>query len=118
MMTPGDLASWQARLNLSQVEAAQLLRMPVQSYRNLLHGRRHAKSLPGPIAELCELVESRKVSASNTASPHDVISVSAEEIRALDEKSLVELLSRLLHVEADSAGLLRSGIHVPAQINT
>ena len=35
----------------------------------------------------------------------------------LDQSLLVELLRQLLHVEAESAGILRSGIHVPAQIN-
>lgn len=112
LMTPLDLAAWQTRLGLSQVEAAQLLNMPVQSYRNLLKGRRHAENLPGTISLLCQHIE-----RSAATTPHHVLSVSAEEIRALDEKLLVELLRQLLHVEAECAGLLRSGIHVPAQIN-
>jgi hypothetical protein len=113
-MTPSDLANWQARLGLSQIEAAGLLKMPVQTYRNLLRGRRHSGSLPGPIAELCDLVERRTGAGPKTPMPHEI---TAEEIRTLDERSLVELLSGLLHVEAEAAGLPRSGIHVPSQIN-
>jgi hypothetical protein len=116
-MTPADLAAWQTRLGLSQVEAARLLNMPVQSYRNLLKGRRHAEKLPGTISLLCQYIERSAVTAASTTTPHQVLSVTAEEIKALDEKLLVELLRQLLHVEAERAGLLRSGIHVPAQIN-
>lgn len=116
-MTPIDLANWQARLGLSQVQAAQLLKMPVQSYRNLLKGRRHAKSLPGPIAVLCELVEQRAAPGSKVPAPHAVLSVTPEEIKALDEKSLTELLRQLLHVEAKAAGLPQFGIHVPGQVD-
>jgi|SRR5271165_2514801 len=116
-MTPADLAAWQTRLGLSQVEAARLLNMPVQSYRNLLKGRRHAEKLPGTISLLCQYIERSAVTAASTTTPHQVLSVTAEEIKALDEKLLVELLCQLLHVEAERAGLLRSGIHVPAQIN-
>jgi hypothetical protein len=116
-VTPADLANWQARLGLSQVEAARLLKMPVQSYRNLLKSRRHAQGLPGPIAELCALLERRPLPGLRAPAPHDVLAVTADEIRALDGRSLVELLCQLLHVEAAAAGLLQSGIHVPAQIN-
>ena len=125
-MTSADLAAWQARLGLSQVEAAQRLNMPAQTYRNLLKGRRHAESLPGAIALLCQYIEEASkgtgsvVTPQGTGSvvtPHGVLSVTADEIRILDQTLLVELLRQLLHVEAESAGLSRSGIHVPAQIH-
>jgi hypothetical protein len=116
-MTPLDLAAWQTRLGLSQVEAARLLNMPVQSYRNLLKGRRHAENLPGTISRLCQFIEQTAGTSSSATAPHRVLSVTAGEIRALDEKLLVELLRQLLHVEAELFGLLRSGIHVPAQIH-
>ena len=116
-MTSAELIAWQERLGLSQVEAARLLGMPVQSYRNLIKGRRHAANLPGTISRLCQYIEKTASTASSAAAPHGVLSVTAEEIKSLDEKLLVELLRQLLHIEAEVSGLLRSGIHVPAQIN-
>jgi hypothetical protein len=115
-MTSTDLADWQKRLGLSQVKAARLLNMPVQSYRNLLKGRRHVENLPGTISRLCQYIEQTS-GTSSVRTPGRVLSVTAEEIKALDEKLLVELLRQLLHVEAELFGLLHSGIHVPAQIN-
>ena len=91
--------------------------MPVQTYRNILKGRRHAEGLPDAIALLCQFIEESSQGAGPVVTPHLVFSVSADEIRALDQSLLVELLRQLLHVEAESAGILRSGIHVPAQIN-
>jgi hypothetical protein len=116
-MNAADLAAWQARLGLSQVEAAAKLQMPVQSYRNILKGRRHAEGLPDAIALLCQFIEESTQKRASAATPHLVLSVSADEIRALNETLLVELLRQLIHLEADAGGLLRSGIHVPAQIN-
>jgi hypothetical protein len=116
-MNAADLAAWQARLGLSQVEAAEKLRMPVQTYRNILKGRRHADGLPDAIALLCQLIEESGRGGSSPVTPHLVLSVSADEIRSLNQTLLVDLLRQLLHLEAESAGLLRSGIHVPAQIN-
>jgi len=117
VMNATDLAAWQARLGLSQVEAAEKLKMPVQTYRNILKGRRHAAGLPDAIALLCQFIEESSRRSSLAVTPHLVLSVSADEIRALNQTLLVELLRQLIHLEAESAGLSRSGIHVPAQIN-
>ena len=53
-MTPADLSAWQARLDLSQVEAARLLGHPPATYRNWIHGRRE---IPGSIPLLCGYLE-------------------------------------------------------------
>lgn len=54
MMTPEELKDWQARLGLSQVEAARQTATPLPTYRHWLRG---ARRIPDNYGLLCRYLE-------------------------------------------------------------
>ena len=122
-LTPDEIRAVRERLGLTQIEASELIGGGRRSFTKYESGAvKPAASVvklllrleaePGTI----ERLKSRKV-RSIPAGPRSPYEVEGADIVALTDRSLPQLLRRLLSAEALAHGLQADGIHVASNIN-
>ena len=122
-LTPDEIRAIRERLGLTQIEASELIGGGRRSFTKYESG---AVKPAAAVVRLLRLIEEepetmaklRPGNAQSTASAaRSPFEVDAQDIAALGDRWLPQLLRRLLSAEAQAHGLPAYGIHVASNIN-